>query len=74
MVGVRCDQRHVPGIAAQEQRLAHAMVAGADHADPPVGHFIAVADRAIAQQPARERCVVERVTQPGRAMIDHPGR
>ena len=52
------DQGHVPRVAAQEQRLAHAVVAGADHADALVGYLIAVADRAVAKQSALERLVV----------------
>ena len=66
------DQRHVVGVAAQEQRLAHAVVAGADHADALVGDLIAVADRAIADQPARSAssCTVAVHVRP---IVDHAG-
>ena len=49
---VRRDQRHVCGVAAEEQRLGDAAAAAADHADLLVGDLIAVADRAIADEAA----------------------
>jgi len=39
-------------IHAQERRLARAVLAGADHANLLVGHLVAIADGAVAQQPA----------------------
>src|SRR5438309_10006509 len=35
------------------------MAVAADHADPLVGYLIAVADRAVADEPARKRVVVQ---------------
>ena len=50
------------------------MVGGADHGHALVGHFVAIADRAIAQQPAAERFGVELVVHPFRPVVDHAGR
>ena len=69
----RRDQRHIGAVAAQEQRLRHAVAAGADHADALVGDFIAIADRAVAEQPAGERFVMKRLRHV-RPVVHHPGR
>ena len=53
------DQGHVGGEAAEEQRLGDAVAVAADHADLLVGDLIAVADRAVADEAAGERVVVQ---------------
>ena len=67
------DKRHVTRETAQEQRFAHSVVAGADHADTLVGHLIAVADRAIAQQATLERLVVQSVIDGRTVVLDAGG-
>ncbi|MGY4338124.1 hypothetical protein ACVWW3_003030 [Bradyrhizobium sp. LM2.9] len=51
----RCEQRHVAGVAAQEQRLAGGTVNRTDDSDTVADRLEGVADRTIAQQPVRDR-------------------
>ena len=67
------NQGDVGGVAADEQSLGDAMTVAADHADALVGDLIAVADRAIADEPARQRVVVELLVH-RRAAVGDSGR
>ena len=67
------DQGDVGGEAAQEHRLGDAVAVAADHADLLVGDLIAVADRAIADQPARQRLVVQLLVHRRAAVGDAGG-
>ena len=57
--GIWRDQCHVLAVHAQECRFVGAVIASADDPDTLVGHFEAVTDRAIAQQPALDRDIVD---------------
>ncbi len=52
VIAVWTDERDIGGVGTEELRLGGAVVAGADHAHALVGHFVTVANRAIAQQTA----------------------
>ena len=56
---VGCDEGHVGGVAADEERLRDAVMVAADDADALVGDFVTVADRALADEAARERLIVQ---------------
>ena len=73
MSAIGRDQRDIGRIAPQEFGFAQALRARADDAHRPVGHFVTVADRAIAQQPPRQRLVME-CRRHRRAPVDHARR
>ena len=66
------DQGDVGGKAADEQGLGDAVAVAADHADFLVGDLKAVADRAIADQAAGQRVVVQCLVH-RRAAVADPG-
>ncbi len=70
---VRRDQRDIGGKAADEQCLGNAVAVAADHADFLVGDFIAVANRAVADQAPGKRVVVQFLVH-RRAAVGDPGR
>ena len=67
------DEGQVGGVAAQEAYLGGPTLARPDHRDLLVGHLIPVADRAIADQPARHGVVVQFHVH-RRTAIGNPGR
>ena len=48
-------QRHVAGITTQEERLAGRTIKRPDDADAAAGGLEGIADRAVAQEPVRDR-------------------
>lgn len=65
------DQRDVGSVAAQEKCFVVTPIARAEHRDPPVGHLISVADRAIAQPTVVKRLLMCRVIQHRGTPVDH---
>src|SRR3954454_3590968 len=64
------QQRHVPRIGPQEERLARGIFGAADDADAQIRRFVAVTNRAIPY-----RAVVNGLLQAGnrQATVDKPG-
>ena len=73
MVAIGADESDVGRIGSQELNFGGAVVAGADHTHLLVGDLVAIAHRAIAQQPAGQCLVVELFVDAFRPVVDYPG-